>query len=371
MPFDSEGLDDSIALCLSGGGYRAALFHVGTLWRLNELGILSQLGRVSSVSGGSITAGVLATRWTRLQFDENRTCGNYVDQVVLPLREFCSKTLDVWATIKGGANPFKTAGDYVIDAYRNSLGLSTPLTSLPDSGPRFVFNSTNLKTGSTFRFSKLYCGDYRIGLAKDTGLDVATAVGCSSAFPPVLSPIEFKLNPEAFERTVGADLFDEVDYRTHFSLADGGVYDNLGLETAWKRCRTVLVSDAGKPFSVDDSISRLWPSQLSRVMDIGLNQALALRKRVLIADLEAKARLGAYWGINTPIHRYPIEDVIEVSDATVASLSEIRTRLDHFTAQEQRELINWGYAVCDAAVRSRYHNGGPCGDLPYPDYPLH
>ena len=30
-----------IGLCLSGGGYRAMLFHLGVLWRLAELGYLS------------------------------------------------------------------------------------------------------------------------------------------------------------------------------------------------------------------------------------------------------------------------------------------------------------------------------------------
>src|SRR5437867_2725601 len=57
---------EGIALCLSGGGYRAMLFHVGALWRLNDLGYLPKLNRVSSVSGGSITAGVLAMNWTAL-----------------------------------------------------------------------------------------------------------------------------------------------------------------------------------------------------------------------------------------------------------------------------------------------------------------
>ena len=47
--------DHGTALCLSGGGYRAMIFHVGVLWRLDEAGLLSQLDRVSSVSGGSIT----------------------------------------------------------------------------------------------------------------------------------------------------------------------------------------------------------------------------------------------------------------------------------------------------------------------------
>ena len=58
--------EPGIALCLSGGGYRAMLFHVGCLWRLNQLGLLGRLNRISSVSGGSITAGVLGLsliRW--------------------------------------------------------------------------------------------------------------------------------------------------------------------------------------------------------------------------------------------------------------------------------------------------------------------
>src|SRR5689334_18099315 len=54
------------ALCLSGGGYRAALFHLGAVRRLNELGVLSQLTTVSGVSGGSIVANLLAD--PRLEF---------------------------------------------------------------------------------------------------------------------------------------------------------------------------------------------------------------------------------------------------------------------------------------------------------------
>ena len=59
-------LTDGIGLCLSGGGFRAMLFHVGAVWRLNELGLLGRLDRVSSVSGGSITAGVLGMNWKKL-----------------------------------------------------------------------------------------------------------------------------------------------------------------------------------------------------------------------------------------------------------------------------------------------------------------
>lgn len=53
-----------MALCLSGGGYRSALFHLGALRRLNELGVLSQVDTISSVSGGSILSAFLAHRLT-------------------------------------------------------------------------------------------------------------------------------------------------------------------------------------------------------------------------------------------------------------------------------------------------------------------
>lgn len=50
-----------IALALSGGGYRAPLFHLGAVRRLNELGVLPQLTTFGSVSGGSILNAQLAT----------------------------------------------------------------------------------------------------------------------------------------------------------------------------------------------------------------------------------------------------------------------------------------------------------------------
>src|SRR5713226_3113267 len=70
IPTDPQDVDPTtgIGLCLSGGGYRAMLFHLGALWRLNEFGMLSKLDRISSVSGGSITAGVLGMNWSQLAF---------------------------------------------------------------------------------------------------------------------------------------------------------------------------------------------------------------------------------------------------------------------------------------------------------------
>src|ERR1700709_1405873 len=82
-----------IALCLSGGGYRAMLFHLGALWRLNELGQLAELDRISSVSGGSIPAATLGLNWSRLRF-ENGVALEFPAQVVAPLRRLAAETID-------------------------------------------------------------------------------------------------------------------------------------------------------------------------------------------------------------------------------------------------------------------------------------
>ncbi|MFX1680009.1 patatin-like phospholipase family protein [Mitsuaria sp. CC2] len=372
MPFDQTARTSGIALALSGGGFRAVLFHVGVLWRLNELGALGKLARISSVSGGSITSGLLAVRWPRLAFGEDGRSALFEAEVAAPLREFCARNIDVASVLSGAFNPFRSAGEAVADEYRKRLGLDASLQSLPDD-PRFVFNATNYATGVSFRFSKPYAGDYRIGLIPKPRFDVATAVACSSAFPPVLAPIELEVRPEDFTKVDGADLYDQVDYRRRLMLADGGVYDNLGLETVWGRYETVLVSDAGKPFDIDAGIGTMAPRQLMRTMDIGLNQALALRKRMLIAAYARGDAKGAFWAIDTDMADYPAteEATLPVAAARVADLAAIRTRLDRFKDQEQCELINWGYAVSDAAVRSRAPHVATRHQSPAWPYPKH
>ncbi len=52
----SEDREIQIALCLSGGGFRASLFHLGVLRRLHECGLLKDVRVISAVSGGAITA---------------------------------------------------------------------------------------------------------------------------------------------------------------------------------------------------------------------------------------------------------------------------------------------------------------------------
>jgi len=370
MPFGSEGVQPGIGLALSGGGFRATLFHCGALWRLNELGYLAKLDRVSSVSGGSIMAGVLGLKWATLR-SARFAHQTLLDEVVIPLRRFSEQRIDVPSIVEGVLLPGRGTADVLERAYRSRLFGGATLQDLPDDPPRFVFNSTNLATGVDFRFSKPYCGDYRIGLIRNVRVDVALAVAASSAFPPFLSPATPELDPDAFEKTPGADLYDRREYRERLLLTDGGVYDNLGLETVWRRFTTLLVSDAGAPFHYEAAQGRDWFRQALRTLDIATNQARGMRKRVLVDLYASGERRGAYWGIATPIARYRAAATLPVPPERSDALAHVRTRLDAFTQAEQESLINWGYAVCDAAIRAHYDPAAaaPPG-WPYPAYAL-
>jgi NTE family protein len=93
QPDSLKAREDKMGLCLSGGGYRATLFHLGSLRRLNEAGVLSRMDTISSVSGGSITNGVLAKVWPTLTLDSNGAFTDFEEKFEKPLREFCSKNI--------------------------------------------------------------------------------------------------------------------------------------------------------------------------------------------------------------------------------------------------------------------------------------
>lgn len=359
-PVDDAGAAapvDGTAICLSGGGYRAMVFHIGSLWRLHELGILLRVDRISSVSGGSITAGVLALAWPAL-----KAGGSFADLVAAPLMRLASRTVDRGAILGGAVLP-GTISQWVADAYDEVLFDGATLQDLPDE-PRFVINATNLETGSLWRFSKPYMRDWRVGSIENPTLRLADAVAASSAFPPVLSPYVLEVDPSDFDsREPG--LGDE--FRRDVSLTDGGVYDNLGLETAWKRCRTLLVSDGGGRNADDPSPPGDWGHQAKRVLDVVDGQVRALRKRQLIGAFTEGARDGAYWGMRTDPSDYGVPMVLGCPREACMRLAETPTRLKRMPVELQQRLVNWGYAITDAALRAHVVKTEPPAErFPFP-----
>ena len=367
-PEGASGPRPGIALCLSGGGYRAMIFHLGALWRLNQLGFLKKLLRVSSVSGGSITAGVLALAWKSLQFNENGVATNLEELVIKRLRRFANNTVDQGSIIKGILMPRHSISDEVTEAYRDHLFGKATLQDLPadNEGPRFIINATNVQSKVLWRFSRPYMGDYRVGLVNHPTTQLALAVAASSAFPPFLSPAQLELHPSDFDPNIPAVLKDEA-YRTNVVLTDGGVYDNLGLETAWKSYETILVSDGGGSVDDEPDPERDWARHSYRILSLIDNQVRSLRKRQVIDSYKRKERTGTYWGIRTNIADYALPDSMNCPFVETLKLANTPTRLKALDATLQEKIINWGYAVCDAALRRHVDGTLPAPvSFPYP-----
>ena len=364
---DPRTPEPGVALCLSGGGYRAMVFHLGALWRLNELGYLPKLKRVSSVSGGSITSAMLGLKWSRLAFGVTGAAANYVAEVVAPIRALAGRTIDRAAILGGIFTPGSIA-DKVVAEYREHLFGTATLQDLPPGQPRFVINATNVQSGALFRFSRPYIADYRIGRIMDPRVELAVAVAASSAFPPVLSPLE--INFAASDWTAsghGSEDLHRDPYMVKVVLSDGGVYDNLGLETAWKRYDTILVSNGGGKIAAEEDPKTDWARHAIRVNEIIDNQVRSLRARQVIDSFKSGLRKGAYWGIRTNIVDYNLTDALSCPFDQTTALAETKTRLKALPDEVQERLINWGYAVCDAGMRKHVEPAATApASFPYP-----
>jgi NTE family protein len=362
---EEAGPVPGVGLCLSGGGYRAMLFHVGSLWRLNQAAYLPKLDRVSSVSGGSITAAVLASRWGQLNFNANPVASDddFKAAVADPLRAFAGRTIDVPAVLLGTLIPGLTINGRLARSYRKLFDRET-LRDLPPR-PEFVFDATSLQSGDLWRFSSRTEGDWRVGTRQTPDTDLARVVGASSAFPPILSPARFSFLPGALNGG-GDDEVNSPPYTTKVVLSDGGVYDNLGLEAVWTRFTQVLISDAGGHMGNARSPSSFWPLQLLRVLSVIDNQVRDLRKRQAVVSFIDGHRTGAYWGIRSHVLDFGLSDPIaRPSDDAVKALAGVSTRLKSLDDRLQKRLINWGYVICDTALRAHVDPSQPAGRLPY------
>jgi NTE family protein len=342
-------LEDGIGLCLSGGGFRAMLFHLGAFVRLNELGLLPRLDRIASVSGGSIAAGALAVAWKDLDFDKDGVAKNLDELVATPLLALSQRNVDTYAIIRGML-PFSNAANLAAAIYDKFLFSGATLQDLPIR-PRFSFTATSLQSGALWRFAKDYAADWRVGRWDKPSLSVAMAVGASAAFPPYLSPAYVKLPADALIETSGADLLGASFSRT-LCLTDGGIYDKLGLEPVWKRYRTIFVSDGGAVTPGVSSPKTNWLSQAMRATDIALQQGINMRRRTLRGLHQSGARNVVYWGICEGVDTYHAGNPLEFSNAETAAAAATPTRLTRYPGLTQNRILRAGYAHADAAFRA-------------------
>ena len=367
QPGSSELADQhEMGIALSGGGFRATLFHLGALWRLNEMSLLPQIARFSSVSGGSILAGLLAVRWSKLKFHDGIAV-NFGDQIVNPIWEFCSRNIDVAAVAFG-----IVSGTWKLEqSYRKHLTGPSELQNLPDH-PEFIFNTAHIETGRNCTLSKKGLHTWRLGDIELPNLPLAKAIAASSACPPAFPAVTLDLDASAFVKTEIADLFHRDDLKRRVSLTDGGAYDNLGIH-AIRNCSTILVSDGSAPLRATHGkrFARQFNHRIMRPMETSLEQTRAIRRQDIVSKFQSNRKKGALWSAQTDINTYPIQSPFTIMPQWNDHLGSVRTRLNAFTDTEKSRLINWGYIMCDLSIRTYYRRGeAPPDSLPFPTIPF-
>lgn len=293
-----------IGLSLSGGGYRAAIYHLGTFRKLQEMGILENVDVISTISGGSITGACYGLKGDN--FEEFEKC----------LRAIVQKSI-----IRGILYSFRFICIFVFLLFIVVLSIyllftrlawvSTPLLVIVISSlliyqfkifpvssiinrlyskwffdgktlkdfnpiPRIAINATNLETGRPFTFSKNKMSDStyehpgkgRKSIKfKPDEFPISLAVASSTCVPFAFTPIF--IDKKYFE--------DEKDFETiKPCLVDGGVYDNQGVHKLTQKnssyeCDVVIVSDAGNIMPKINSFNNVI-QLLMRTSEIFMNR---------------------------------------------------------------------------------------------------
>lgn len=232
----TEGLDgvidQGIGLALSGGGSRAAAFHLGCLRALHDRDLLRQVRVVSGISGGSLVAALWAYGPPQFEgFDETTVRllrrglqGATVRRLLRPR----SMVMNLSAASAGLASRLlgtrrsaarrSNRTDALVSALSDLAFGARTMPEVTHEGLDVVLTATDLRTGNAVRFGSTRSSCSRFGTIVEP-VRVATAVSASAAFPLLLPALERTFT---FERN-GARA-DEA-----LLLSDGGIYDNLGL----------------------------------------------------------------------------------------------------------------------------------------------
>jgi predicted acylesterase/phospholipase RssA len=279
---------DSLFLILtfSGGGTRAAAFSYGVLeklrdteivWKGERQRLLDEVDVISSVSGGSLTAGYYGLFGERIfeDFTDRVLCRNVQSRLIggiLSLRNQVKLLSPNYGRTDVMAEGFhnhifdkKTFGDLLARNHR----------------PFVVINSTDMFRGRRFVFTQ---DQFDLLYSDLSSYPVGYAVAASAAFPGALTPLtisnydkgpDFEIPAEvirqlaledrgsgAFESAELAQSYAEPD-RPYIHLIDGGVSDNLGLLPVIRILRLMSLDETAK--------SAVWAEGIEKVVVITVN----------------------------------------------------------------------------------------------------
>jgi len=239
------GIFSEIALSLSGGGYRAAAFHLGTLKMLDKLNLLGNVKILSTVSGGTITGGAYAC-WLAdggvnfEKFSESHKEFLFKTHVISKAFEKLSVSLNANKNVKMPSLARSAAQVYSEHYLIKDKTLNSLINGESKQFKEVIFNSTDFRTGNCFRFQisdniGIRTGNNRGKVKSEVNkqIRVADIIVASSCFPGGFEPIRFPgdfiwsddIGIENIRKTLGKDFAEEVP------LMDGGVFDNQGIDS--------------------------------------------------------------------------------------------------------------------------------------------
>lgn len=376
-----------IALALSGGGFRATVFHLGVLARLAEEKRLEDVNILSTVSGGSLCVGLVhalnTMRWP--------TSSEYITQVLPEVRRLLTtKDLQRAIIVRQLSmlwNIFETRADDLSAMMQKHWGITAKLSDLPKQ-PRWLINATCYETGKNWRFERFRMGDYVFGYCFDPDLPLADALAASAGFPGLIGPLVLDTKRYTWSRYVDlpqeiAPLTDPETQRSRvresvtpeFSpihLWDGGAYDNYGLEGlidvrhGWRNDVEFLIVSDGAGRSSSEKYRRGARALLRLSSGIMMDQVRSLRTRVVLERLlnHSEDDKGSFLQMGNTASLVLSEARKEAAIAQVAPASlsveeaqraaTMPTVIRKLTSEEFERLFRHGFEVADCTLFAYY-----------------
>lgn len=357
----------NIGIALSGGGIRATVFHLGVLKWIAENSALEEVKRMSSVSGASLCIGMVYShnnlRWP--------TSEEFLT-TVLPSIEKVLLTSDLQLTAlrKLIISPsyWKKKVNIVAKALESQWGVHGNLSELVGDVMWYT-NCTTYETGKRFRFCKNDMGDYSIGYVEKPNISISDVMAASAGFPILIGPYSLQTGdyhwvPSHYTKSE----WQSPDKTIH--LWDGGVYDNLGLESIFKPDNggtlsdgidCMIVSNASPSIGHYCRRAGLSAHNLKRLLDISMDQVTALRSR-MVMDFIIKSNQGMYIKIGNSAEKIASEskcqedlkrDLIDqcLSSQQVSKTMNYPTTLRKPTKADYQLLLRHGFEVADCTYR--------------------
>jgi len=334
-----------IGLALSGGGIRAAIFHLGVLQYLAEAKLFRQIASMSSVSGASLAIGLIFAASGNKWPDEEE----FLLQVQPRVRKLIiENNIQTTALRRLIFSPhyWRHRVDLLAKVLEEKWYINGNLQDLPPY-PFWEINCTTFETGGNFRFRRDYMGDKTIGYVQNPTLPISHMIAASSAFPVLIGPYILKAKNLDWTKDKHGKK-SKVSVDDHYSLWDGGVYDNLGLDPLYTTMRGLdkeidylIVSNASAPIGHQFRKGHMSFANLRRLLDISMNQVNELRSHQVIHSIAAKGR-----GQHLKIGYTSFKAQNSLSQADALRVRNYPTTLNSPTPANFELIFRHGYENC-------------------------